>query len=211
MLISAPRAQCLVIHLTRSCLYSTWKNSSTQRHDCHWTSCIAEGNPSTYNPYSWIQPSTTCTSSHLPLFSLCSISLDTRQSRRPSTRKQLHRLHSTLSNIFEASLEVGLSQLLYERSRSSSSGHTAGNLFSAMGAGRFRSAICVMVGGRERTIESVMGVEIRMKVLSDGGIGFSESHSNKSCEVLLCELLSRTKKSSRRVACGPTTSNSPSA
>jgi len=175
----------LVIHFARLCLCSTWKNSSTQRHDCYHprASCIREANSSRVN-----QPSTTRTSSHLPLFSFCSISLDTRQLRRPSTRKRLHRLHSTLSNIVEASLEVGLNQLLYERSRSSSSGHTPGNLCSAMGAGRSRSAMCVMVGGRERTMESVTGVNIRMKVHSDGGIGFSESHSNKSCEVLLREL-----------------------
>jgi hypothetical protein len=80
-----------------------------------------------------------------------------------------------------------------------------------MGVGRFRSAMCVMVGGRDRTIELAMEVDIIMKVHSDDGIGFSESQSDKSCEVLLSELLSRMKKSSRRVACGPTISNSPSA
>jgi len=81
-----------------------------------------------------------------------------------------------------------------------------------MDAGRFRSAMCVMVGGRERTTELAMEVDIRMKVHSEGGMGFSESQSDESCEMLRSELLlSRMKKSSRRVACGPTISNSPSA
>lgn len=72
--------------------------------------------------------------------------------------------------------------------------------------------MCVMVGGRERMVETAIGVDTKMKVRSDGGIAFSESQSDKSCEVLLCELwLPRMKKSSARVVCGPTISNSPSA
>lgn len=154
-----------------------------------------------------VSPPTTCTSSYLPLFSFCSISQVTKHSRKPSTRKQFQRLHSTLAR---ASLDVEFSQVLYERSRTSSNGHIPGNLCSAMGAGRFKSAMCVMVGGRERTTEIDMGADIRIKVHSDGGMGLSESQSDKSCEELPSDLLlSRMKKSSRRVACGPTISNSP--
>lgn len=154
---------------------------------------------------------TTSTSSHLPLFSLITIALDMWHSRSPRTLKRFHRLHSTLSNIFSA-LSAFTSHLLYDKSRTASSGHVPGNLWTDIGVGRLISAIFVMVGGRLRREEVGRRVDIRMNVERGSGVYWSsESQDSVTLLISLSFDAPRMKKSSRREASGPTMSSSLSA